>query len=373
MPCHATKYDASRVQPTLQLATFSTRAPLETHPIHQAFGPSLIISLMVYGLSLRPKAQRPDAQEQRRREAQRDGTARTSALQKCSYCSFFFKRARRGVQKHENRCPDNPDNIKERRSKRLEAKSANVSRRLEAVLSDIGTAPFAVPMNRDTASPRPSDDQGMDWVCDANGGDNAGVASWQDLEMDEQHEQGMRGFLGNELYADGWTIFKSRYSLDISSSPPVAREFDLNAPPEPPRPLQPGEVYIVYHPASGRAPEISSICGYNIEEFNAEICSLPLDNPPPHPNLPPWHPCESLDDFEWVEDWINDGYSSKKINSQIKLHCKQAAKRGIQPFHSFSSANDVHQTLANARAIANISKVRSHPLFYYLPSDLAVI
>lgn len=128
--------------------------------------------------------------------------------------------------------------------------------------------------------------------------------------------------------------------------------------PTPPRSLEEGEVYVIYHRASGRAPEISKIAGYELENFQ----SKPSLDVPSHasrfPDMPPWFPFESREDFEQAEYWVDRGYSSKDITAEIKLHRKHAQKQGVQPFYSFSSARNMHQTLANARAIANISEVR---------------
>lgn len=139
----------------------------------------------------------------------------------------------------------------------------------------------------------------------------------------------------------------------------------------PPRQLEAGEVYIVYHPASGRAPEISTIPGYELEEYALKPQQEVPSNAPPHPDLPPWFPFTSLDDFRQVEIWVKHGCSSTKITEEIALHRDQARERGIQPFYDCSSPYDMHRMLANARAIANVSQVRTFVPTLSLPLTCA--
>lgn len=136
-----------------------------------------------YGLSLRPKSQRPNAQERRRREAEREGTALRRLHASCCYCGSLFKKAKGGIEKHKARCADNPENKAKFHSEKLEVNSAGVSLGLEALLEDVGTAPFAGSSTRRDLSVS-TDEEEMEWVDDV--GDGEMLMDFQEMDQGEE-------------------------------------------------------------------------------------------------------------------------------------------------------------------------------------------
>ena len=117
-----------------------------------------------------------------------------------------------------------------------------------------------------------------------------------------------------------------------------------------PEHLGDGEIWVEYHPASGKAPEI----------FRPEDHQPPPVALPSHPfdkNMPPWHPFRTRLDFEQAELFLRTNASNPYIDSQLKLiHAGSPSDHGI----TLKSAKELHTILHLITDIELLPEVRLH-------------
>jgi hypothetical protein len=102
-----------------------------------------------------------------------------------------------------------------------------------------------------------------------------------------------------------------------------------------PEHLGDGEIWVEYHPASGKAPEI--LCP---GDHQPPPVTLPLHLS--DKNIPPWHPFRTRLDFEQAELFLQTNASNTYIDSQLKLiHAGSPLDRGI----TLKSAKELHTIL----------------------------
>lgn len=116
-----------------------------------------------------------------------------------------------------------------------------------------------------------------------------------------------------------------------------------------PTDLDEGEVWIEYHPASGKLPEKLSAADKPV--------AVALPRLPFNTNVPPWHPFASRADFEQAEIFLRFDASDTHIDSQLK-HMSSVCPLG----HSVTlkSARELHDLLArvpNFEVIGEVSKM----------------
>ena len=113
-----------------------------------------------------------------------------------------------------------------------------------------------------------------------------------------------------------------------------------------PTQLDEGEVWVEYHPASVRHPEILR------PEQAAPIASI---SPPHDMGVPPWHPFRTRADFEQAELFLRYDCTDSYINGQLKLiHSGSPLGHSI----TLKSAKEMHTTLAQIPRIENLPGVR---------------
>src|ERR1700683_1982181 len=90
----------------------------------------------------------------------------------------------------------------------------------------------------------------------------------------------------------------------LSASNPVQRPSNLND----------GEVWVEYHPASGRLPEILFLADRPAPTSTTALPSKPFDE-----SGPPWYPFKLRADFEQAELFLRFDVSNSQIDAQLKL------------------------------------------------------
>ena len=117
--------------------------------------------------------------------------------------------------------------------------------------------------------------------------------------------------------------------------------------PNQPTSLEEGEVWIEYHPASGKQAEI-----LRADHFLGPSV-IPTDFLH-NPDIPPWHPFRSRADFEQTELFLNNDCSDPFIDSQLKIiHSGSPSKNHV----TLQSAKDMHRTLARIPQIEGLPGV----------------
>jgi len=105
-----------------------------------------------------------------------------------------------------------------------------------------------------------------------------------------------------------------------------------------PTDLEEGDVWVEYHPASGKLPEILSSPDIKVPASTTALPSKPFDE-----NVPPWYPFKSRADFEQAELFIRFDVSDPHIDAQLKLMVMDGP---LGHSVTMSSAKNFHATLA---------------------------
>lgn len=113
-------------------------------------------------------------------------------------------------------------------------------------------------------------------------------------------------------------------------------EMDLDNSDQPsqrPHSLQPDQVWVGYHPASGRQPEI---LGTTIPD-NGASSPTPYRSPTA---LAPWHPFRSREDFEQAEIFVRFDASNPQMDNQLNLNRRSGSRISLK------NSREVHETSA---------------------------
>ena len=120
----------------------------------------------------------------------------------------------------------------------------------------------------------------------------------------------------------------------------------LTGPANRPSQLEEGEIWVEYHPASGKRPEIS-------RPQDVVRCVAPVM--PYDATTPPWHPFRTRADFEQAELFLRYDCTDSYINGQLKLiHSSSPLGHNI----TLESSKDMHATLAQIPHIEHLPGVR---------------
>ena len=102
-----------------------------------------------------------------------------------------------------------------------------------------------------------------------------------------------------------------------------------------PESLNNREVWVEYHPASGKPPQV-------IRPGKGLTTSVTLPSPPFDKNMPLWHPFHTCLDFEQAELFLRVDASNSYIDAQLKLiHSGSGVAHGI----TLKSAKELHSIL----------------------------
>lgn len=114
-----------------------------------------------------------------------------------------------------------------------------------------------------------------------------------------------------------------------------------------PSSLQEGEIWVEYHPFSGKKSEV-------LRPGDLEKSPVALPSAPQDPRMPAWYPFHSRADFEQAELFIRFGCTDSYMDNQLKL-----IKSGSISGHEITlrSAKEVHETLARVPAIEQLPRV----------------
>ena len=117
-----------------------------------------------------------------------------------------------------------------------------------------------------------------------------------------------------------------------------------------------GEVWIEYHPASGKRPEILQI----EQIYQPSAVTLPTVLFDEH--IPPWHPFCSRADFEQAELFLRADCTDSFIDAQLKLiHAGSPLGHSI----TLKSAKEMHKILAQIPTIEDLPDVSVVPRIIY--------
>ena len=152
--------------------------------------------------------------------------------------------------------------------------------------------------------------------------------------------------LVSPLFCD--TLLDRSHTLTATpNDSPTNPHQELSGPTNRPTHLDEGEIWVEYHPASGKHPEILR-----------PQCAVQHIVPPAMPYdlaIPPWHPFRTRADFEQAELFLRHDCTDPYINDQLKLI------RSSSPLdHSITleSAKDIHTILAQIPGIEDVPGVR---------------
>jgi hypothetical protein len=113
-----------------------------------------------------------------------------------------------------------------------------------------------------------------------------------------------------------------------------------------PTSLDEGEIWVEYHPASGKAPEI-----LRADSSQSSVVPVPFEF---NSDVPPWHPFRSRTDFEQAELFLSYDCTDSFIDSQLKINnSRSPSSHGI----TMKSAKDMHRTLAKVLQIEDLATV----------------
>ena len=122
---------------------------------------------------------------------------------------------------------------------------------------------------------------------------------------------------------------------------------ELLGPANLPSQLDEGEIWIEYHPASGKHPEI-------LRPQGLVQCVVPPVMPY-DATTPPWHPFRTRADFEQAELFLRYDCTDSYINGQLKLiHSSSPLGHNI----TLESSKEMHATLAQIPRIEHLPGVR---------------
>lgn len=120
-----------------------------------------------------------------------------------------------------------------------------------------------------------------------------------------------------------------------------------------PTQLNEGEVWVKYHPASGKSPKILN------SEHNPILPPTPLPPVVFDQRSPPWHPFKCRADFEQAEIFLRFNVSDTQINAQLKLNDTFGHADGV----TMKSAKEFHRILEQVPALEMSPEVScSHEL-----------
>jgi hypothetical protein len=114
-----------------------------------------------------------------------------------------------------------------------------------------------------------------------------------------------------------------------------------------------GEIWVEYHPASGKAPEI-------LRPGDQHPLPVTLPSHPFNENLPPWHPFRTRLDFEQAELFLRSNASNPYIDAQLKL-IHTASASGFNHGITLKSAKGLRAILHSIPEIELLPEVRLHP------------
>ena len=130
----------------------------------------------------------------------------------------------------------------------------------------------------------------------------------------------------------------------------ITLESHRSAPNSPNRPesLGDGEVWVEYHPASGKKPEILRPDHSSKPSIAPVLTRHDTD-------LHPWHPFRSRADFEQAELFLRYNCTDSFIDSQLKMiHSGSSQSHSI----TLTSAKQMHNILAQVPQIEELPGVR---------------
>jgi len=119
------------------------------------------------------------------------------------------------------------------------------------------------------------------------------------------------------------------------------------SPTDRPTQLDEGEVWVEYHPASGKRSEI----------LRPQVADIPIASisPPNDTALAPWHPFITRADFEQAELFLRYDCTDSYINAQLRLiHSGSPLSHSI----TMQSAKEMHAILAQIPRIEDTLGVR---------------
>jgi hypothetical protein len=120
-----------------------------------------------------------------------------------------------------------------------------------------------------------------------------------------------------------------------------------------PSALDKGEVWVEYHPASGKCPEI--LRAEQMSRPSVTLPTVPFDE-----QVSPWHPFRSRADFEQAELFLRGDCTDSFIDAQLKLiHAGSPLGHSI----TLQSAKEMHQILTQIPTIEDLPDVRVSQVF----------
>jgi hypothetical protein len=120
--------------------------------------------------------------------------------------------------------------------------------------------------------------------------------------------------------------------------------------------LSEGEVWVEYHPASGKLPEIQCSMDMAPPASATALPSEPFDE-----KVPAWHPFKSRANFEQAELFLRFDVSDPHIDAQLKLMATDCPLgHGV----TMSSAKELHATLAQIPVLESIPDVSLSCIFH---------
>jgi hypothetical protein len=114
-----------------------------------------------------------------------------------------------------------------------------------------------------------------------------------------------------------------------------------------PTKLNEGEVWVEYHPASGKHPEI--LCPMDTTPLGPSLPVEPFDH-----RTPPWYPFKSRSDFEQAELFLRFDVSDPHIDAQLKLMVTDCP---LGHNVTLRSAKEFHAMLAQVPALEGMPDV----------------
>lgn len=132
-------------------------------------------------------------------------------------------------------------------------------------------------------------------------------------------------------------------SDDDDSSSSQSLSDGSNTPPQ----LEEGEIWVEYHPLSGKKPKV-----IRPAEIHDHPVTLPTE--PHDPRTPAWYPFRTRLDFEQAELFIRFGCTDSYMDDQLKL-IKSGSSSGHQI--TLKSSKEVHETLGRVPVIENLPRV----------------
>lgn len=142
------------------------------------------------------------------------------------------------------------------------------------------------------------------------------------------------------------TLTHPSIAATLNDSPGISYE-ELSGPTIWPSQLDEGEVWVEYHPASGKRPEILRPQGL-AHRVDTPVMSFDA-------TMPAWHPFRTRADFEQAELFLRYDCTDSYINGQLKLiHSSSPLGHSI----TLESAKEMHDTLAQIPRIEDLPGVR---------------